>query len=107
MNRPETSAEKLDEALTLLNEVAAEKRDELQRLLSTKYTGLKSALGGSAQASAEWLKHKGTAAVDTAKDAAATVDESVHKHPWPYIGGVALGALIVGFLMGSARRDRA
>jgi len=30
----------------------------------------------------------------------AMLDENVHQSPWGYIGGVALGALILGFILG-------
>ena len=72
-----TNTEKLHDAMTSLNEAA--------------------------HASTGWIKHKGEAVADTAKKAASTVNDSVHKHPWPYIGSVALGALILGFLLGRRR----
>ena len=93
------SADKLHEALALLNEAAKEKREEVQRLIAEKYTDLTSVLGDAAQASGHWLKKEGNLVADTAKEAASTADESVRKHPFYYIGGAAAVALILGLLL--------
>lgn len=84
-----TSARKLDEALRLLNEAAREKKDEIQGLLSEKYGDIKDVLGQGGARAKEWTED---------------VEEKVRQNPWPYIGGVALGALFVGFLMGTSRQ---
>ena len=31
-------------------------------------------------------------------------DREVKKNPWPYIGGAAAAALLIGYAMGSSRR---
>jgi ElaB/YqjD/DUF883 family membrane-anchored ribosome-binding protein len=100
MSETTHSAETLNEALALLNQAAKEKRGEVEKLVNDKYTDLKSLLGGSAQASAEWLKAKGKVASETMQEAALDVNESVHQHPWYYIGGAAFGALILGYMLG-------
>ena len=38
------------------------------------------------------------------KEAASELDEQVHKNPWPYLGGVAIGALLLGFILGNSRQ---
>jgi ElaB/YqjD/DUF883 family membrane-anchored ribosome-binding protein len=103
MSQTTTSNEKLHEAMTLLNEAAHEKREELQALLGEKYSDLRSVLDDAAQASTGWVKHTGEAVVGTARKAASNVNDSVHDNPWPYIGGAALGGLILGFLLGRQR----
>ena len=97
------STEKLNEALAHLNEAAKERREEVQTLLAEKYTDLGAALGGAAHASGDWFKEQGREVGDTARLAAGTVDHSVRKHPWYYIGGAAVGALLLGFLLGRHR----
>jgi ElaB/YqjD/DUF883 family membrane-anchored ribosome-binding protein len=97
------SAEKLEEALALLNEAARDKREEVKKLITDKYTDLTSALSDAADASGQWLKKEGKLATDSTKEAASTVNESVHKHPWPYIGGAAVGTLILGLILGRRR----
>ena len=103
MTQTAAGTEKLNEALAHLNEAAKERREELQALLAGKYTDLKAAVGGAANASADWMKEQGKEVGDTAKLAASTVDHSVRKHPWYYVGGAALGGLLLGFLLGRHR----
>lgn len=103
MTHAAVGTEKLNEALAHLNEAAKERREELQTLLAEKYTDLKAALGGAAHASGDWVREQSREAGDAAKLAASTVDHSVHKHPWYYVGGAAVGALILGFLLGRHR----
>jgi len=99
MSHTEASNEKLNEALGHLNEAAKESREELQSLLANGYTDLKAAIGTAAHTSADWMKEKGREAGETATMAASTVDHSVRKHPWYYIGGAALGGMIIGLLI--------
>ena len=44
-------------------------------------------------------------ATEKAKVAAKAVDESVHNSPWLYIGGVAVGALLLGYILGRKSKD--
>jgi ElaB/YqjD/DUF883 family membrane-anchored ribosome-binding protein len=104
MTHTAANTEKLNEALAHLNEAAKESREELQTLVADKYTELKAALGDAAHTSADWVKEKGKEAGDTAKLAASTVDDSVRKHPWYYIGGAAAGGLLIGLLINGRRR---
>jgi ElaB/YqjD/DUF883 family membrane-anchored ribosome-binding protein len=99
VSNPAHSAEKLQEAMDLLNETAREKREELLKLIDEKYTDLKSALVDAAQASAGLVSKEGELVAGTAKDAVTTADQSVHKHPWCYIGGAAAVGLIIGLLL--------
>jgi ElaB/YqjD/DUF883 family membrane-anchored ribosome-binding protein len=100
--------DKLDAAQAHLNEAAKERRTDLQKLISEKYTDLGAAFGSAAGASANWMKEQGREVGDKAKLAASTVDDSIHKHPWYYVGGAAVGGLLIGLLIGrpwGGRRD--
>ncbi len=103
--------EKITEALKLLDEAAMEKKDEIQHMLSDKFKNLKDAVVACETSTADKLaalKHKvadaakkiSEVSVEKTKAAAATVDESVHKNPWYYIGGAAIGGLLLGYILG-------
>jgi ElaB/YqjD/DUF883 family membrane-anchored ribosome-binding protein len=96
---------RINEALDLLNEVAKEKKTELREMIHAKYGDLRSAVGGVAGK----VQHDATAtyhhSMDKVKDIAGELDENVHKSPWPYIGGAALGCLILGYIMGRSKRS--
>jgi ElaB/YqjD/DUF883 family membrane-anchored ribosome-binding protein len=96
---------RINEALELLNEVAKDKKAELQGMISHKYEDLHSAIGGVAgrvQQNVVEGFHRGK---EKAKELACDVDESVHKNPWPYIGGTALGFLILGYFLGRSKKS--
>lgn len=95
---------RINEALELLNEVARDKKAELQSMVTNKYAELHSAIGGIAgklQHNVAEGYHRSTEKV---KELASDVDESVHKNPWPYLGGTALGFLILGYFLGRSKK---
>lgn len=111
MNTVTASAEKIAEALKLLEAAAMEKKSELQNLLKGKYSHLKEAfsdkeedlakaLAAARKHALESARHATEVGTERAKEIAAEVDEKVRENPWPYIGGVALGALLVGYILG-------
>ncbi|MFA4944271.1 MAG: hypothetical protein WC789_06180 [Lentisphaeria bacterium] len=106
-----TSSEKISDALKLLDEAARERKDELKAMLSGKFaslkdtvveeeTKLKEMLSVAGKRAAETARHYKDVSAEKAKEIATVVDESVHENPWPYIGGAALGALLLGYFMG-------
>ena len=104
---------KFEEALELLNEAAREKKTEIQQLFGDKYSTIKSALQDAAQQQTERLNRLKQQAGEAwevggerAKEIAAEVDEKVKENPWPYIGGVAVGALLLGFILGASRNNK-
>ncbi len=110
-NVTRTSNEKISDALKLLDEAARERKDEVKNLLLGKFehlkdavvteeARLKDALTAAGKRAAETARHLKDVSEEKAKEIATAVDESVHKNPWPYIGGAALGALVLGYFMG-------
>ncbi|HTL69890.1 MAG TPA: DUF883 domain-containing protein [Candidatus Eisenbacteria bacterium] len=105
------SNRKIDEALQLLNEAAKEKKDELRRLLGEKYSSIKEALTEVALNNKEVLGNVRRLAQDSIEEGqerftetVETIDTEVRKNPWPYIGGAAAVALLLGFVLGNSKR---
>lgn len=95
-----TDANKFGEALEPLEEAAKDKKAKLQSLVSEKYGSLKSAIGDVAGGLQKQGRETYEHGIEKVKDLASRSDESVRKHPWPYLGGTAIGFLILGFFLG-------
>jgi ElaB/YqjD/DUF883 family membrane-anchored ribosome-binding protein len=112
MTNSTTSKTKITDALKVLDEAAKEKKEEIQNIVSDKYNHIKDALfGANAKYSLDSVKEGAAKAAHQAREAgeekvkeiATQVDQNVHSNPWPYIGGVAVGALLLGYILG--RKD--
>lgn len=98
----------LSHALGVLNEAADDSAQEIRRMVNTDYYKLKSVLSEvkpSIKNAFGEIKEVATDSVIQTKEAAHKVDESVHQHPWMYLGGVALTSVLAGFLMGRKAKD--
>ena len=107
------SNKKFEEALQLLNDAAKEKKDEIQNLLGDKYSDIRHIIEQAAskqsknlrraqRVAGEWIDEN----EEKFREAAEDLDESIHENPWPYIGGTAIGALLLGFILGSSSRNK-
>jgi ElaB/YqjD/DUF883 family membrane-anchored ribosome-binding protein len=94
------SSEKISEALQLLEEAAKEKKSELQSMVTDKYKNVKDVFLSSEEQVTEALRRAREAGTVKVKEVSGAIDQEVHKNPWQYIGGAALGALLLGFIMG-------
>jgi len=106
------SNKKFEEALNLLNEAAREKKHEIQSILGNKYSHIREVIQESASdrmADFNRLKKQAQVVIEQGsektKEAVADLDKKVHQNPWPYIGGAAVGALLLGYLLGSSKRQ--
>ncbi len=115
METTKTSSENIAEALKLLEEAAKQKKDELKSVMSDKYMHLRNAIieteSGLVRSLSDARKHAVEAAahakevgVEKARELAGEVDESVHRNPWPYIGGTAVVGLLLGYVLGRDRK---
>ena len=74
---------KINEALELLNEVAAEKKGFLQGLVAEKYDTLKSALGVFGKKVENGARATYAQGREELNEMASSVNGSVRKNPWP------------------------
>ncbi len=99
--------DKIEEALELLNEAAQGKKDEFFDLVGDKYAHLKEFFETAAN-SGEAIAGKTRKQIVRSlqqeekkmKEAAADWDKKVHQEPWAFLGGVALGSLVLGLILG-------
>ena len=103
-------AQKIDEALALLNEAAHNQKDEISELISSKYENLKSTFwdveGKAAEKThdgADRLRELRDAAAQHAHEAVDSVDRKAHEDPWKTLGWSLVGAFAIGLLLG--RKD--
>ncbi|HBA84231.1 MAG TPA: DUF883 domain-containing protein [Verrucomicrobia bacterium] len=101
------SDEKINEALELLNQAVKEKKTEIRNLVSEKYGELStmfSSVGeevsGHMQGASEALRDIQNRSKERAKELAEEMDHRVHESPWTSLGFAALGALVIGYVLG-------
>ena len=104
------STDKINDALKVLDEAAKENKEQLIQATAGKFDSLKCAIidekgfkervALAAQKAADLAARVKEASAEKAKEIAGAVDKSVRENPWPYIGGVAVGALLLGFILG-------
>jgi ElaB/YqjD/DUF883 family membrane-anchored ribosome-binding protein len=99
-----TGSEKISEALKLLEEAAVQKKDELKHAMHDKYAHLKDVIVEAEGNLVKAAVHAKDVSVEKAKEIASDVDKSVHRNPWPYIGGTAAVALLLGYILGRNRK---
>ncbi len=113
MNSHETqnSLGKIDEALDLLNDAAKLKKEEFSRILTDKYSDLKGAVVGAVNGQRgafedihEIIEETLRESEEAVRESADLLDEEVRKNPWPYLGGAAAVALLLGFILGNSKR---
>lgn len=98
-----TEDARVREALELLNAVAADQRDDLREAISTRYSSLKDAvteMGNNTQNRVSTFYTTGKAKV---RETAHAVDDNVHNNAWLYIGGTAVAALLLGYVLGRSK----
>jgi len=95
---------RITEALELLNQAAKEKKVELEEMISHKFSDLRSLVEGVKEKMQKETADAYRRSKEKIQDVLSEVDESVHKNPWPYIGGAAAAALLLGYLLGRAKK---
>jgi len=95
---------KISEALDLLEEMAKSRKAELLALVATRYTNLEELFGTFADDIGTQVKETYEEGKEKVLGFVSSVDKMVRRNPWPYIGGVALGVLILGAFQGRSKK---
>lgn len=99
-----SDAKKISEALELLEEMATKKKSELQEMVSSGYTNLEELFATIATGLETHAKEATMECKDAVVGLVSRIDKMVRKNPWPFIGGVALGVLILGAFQGRSKK---
>lgn len=101
--RPQT----FDEALRLINEAMLAQSAGLKDLLSSDYANFRTAVEDLAPRVAQQFKDTTAPYVDKAREVAGPqmdmVDRQIRKNPYLVLGGVALGAIALGYMFGRSK----
>jgi ElaB/YqjD/DUF883 family membrane-anchored ribosome-binding protein len=112
----------IDEALQVLENAARERSQDLQDLIQSKYANIKDVLSIQPETknrirefgervqenvrhgrdSVNEMMHTGSQRVT---DTAGKVNKEVHTHPFQVISGVAVSALLLGFILGTRKHS--
>lgn len=94
---------KFDEALALLNNAAKEQKGDFVKMLTDKYKDIKEVLvevGSNEKEIIESVKKAVTENLKEGKEKVShytkELDRSVHEHPWAFIAGAAVSAMLLG-----------
>jgi ElaB/YqjD/DUF883 family membrane-anchored ribosome-binding protein len=103
----ESSTEKLTEALDLINEALKQKKEEMWDLITDKYSDIKEVFEEKVEEGMKTVnkaKKNAYKAVEEGEEkiveTAKSLEKGIKDNPWPYLGGVAFGFLLLGFIMG-------
>ncbi len=95
---------KISEALDLLEDMAKSKKAELQAMVADRYTNLEELFSTFADDLGTQVKETFEEGKEKVVGFVSSVDKMVRRNPWPYIGGVALGVLILGAFQGRSKK---
>lgn len=109
--REHGSMQKIDEALALLNEVAKEKKTEIDQLIREEYSNIQEIMGGIKDTYTEVIektKQNISGAVaggeERIKEISTGIDKRVHENPWLFLMVAVTTGFLFGYMFGGSRR---
>jgi ElaB/YqjD/DUF883 family membrane-anchored ribosome-binding protein len=95
----------IQEALQVLENAAASDVDDVKEIFSSEYKNLRKAMvKHTPHALLDKLNEARDFSIDYTVEKAKTIDKSVYGNPWYYIGGAALSAGLIGFIVGRSNK---
>lgn len=109
--REHGGTQKINEALELLDELAKEKRSEINQLISEKYSNIQGIMDESKNIYKETVKKTKqglseamVSGEEKIKEISTGIDKRVHENPWLFIIiGISSGFLF-GYILGGSKR---
>lgn len=103
---------KIQEALQLLNEAAEEKKEVLGHLLAEKYSHVREVMYEATESYREVVQEKRQSFNEAVADGkeriqelTTDIDKRVHNNPWLFLGMVAVGFFLSGYMMSGSMRS--
>ncbi|MCR4292162.1 MAG: DUF883 domain-containing protein [Candidatus Kuenenia sp.] len=104
---------KIDEALGLLNRELKGRSDEINQLISEKYSNLKEIVSGATHTGKEMMeKTRQTLEEAVAKGEEKTkeigmeIDRRVRSNPWLAVGVAAVSGFLLCYIVGACKRSK-
>lgn len=101
LNVTEAGANRINEALDLLNREAREKRAEIIHLLNERYSNFREVLGEILGGRMEKIKEVVTAGEEKIKEVSTGVERRIYENPWLSVGVSAASGFLLGYFIGS------
>lgn len=102
---------KISDAIRVLNQVAQDKKTEVEKMVEDKYSKLREAWFEAARQGRKTLRRFGKVTEDAFnqkgnefKGKAKELDKKIRKNPWPYIGAASASALALGVALGKSKK---
>lgn len=109
--REHAGTQKINEALELLDEVAKEKRSEINRLISEKYSNIQGIMDESKniyrktmEKTRQGLSEAVVHGEEKIKEISSGIDKKVHENPWLYIIISISSGFLLGYILGGSKR---